>query len=156
VIFKILFPKLKYFLLIIIFLYFPICCEKNSCDLIPDTYINITLDLIHLALGPGQSRIITNTYVGQPSLGFDNNGIIIYCDALDQYFAYDRTCPYHVEESIPIETVNNGMYAKCPECGSEFQLWFSGFPTDASVSECPLKQLKTTYNPNLNTVHVYN
>jgi nitrite reductase/ring-hydroxylating ferredoxin subunit len=149
-------PKLKYFFLIFIFLYFPLCCEKDSCDVVPDTYINISVDLIHLTFGPGQSRIVTNTFAGEPSLGFDNNGIMIYCNAPDEYFAYDRTCPHHIEESIAVEPVLNGMIAKCPECDSEYQLWFSGFPTDASISRCPLKQYRTTFNPNFNTLHIYN
>ncbi len=154
--FKNIFPKLKYFFLIIILQIFPICCEKESCDVVPDTYINITLEPILLALSPTQSAVITNIYAGQPSLGYDNNGIIIYCNSPEEYFSYDRTCPYHVEESIPVDAVNNGMYAVCPVCSSEYQLWFSGFPTDGSVSQCPLKQYKTSYNPNFNTINIYN
>jgi len=148
--------KLKIFFLIILFQILPLNCEKESCDVVPDTYVNLSLNMILFNLAPTKSLIITKSTAGVTSLGYNNNGIIIYCNNEDEYFAYDRTCPYNVDESVPVETIDNFMFAECPICSSRYQLWYSGFPTEQSVSRCPLKQFRTTFNPNTNILYIYN
>jgi nitrite reductase/ring-hydroxylating ferredoxin subunit len=138
-----------------LFLTLPLGCVEEIDEVIPDVPVNVTLPLIHYNLSPASSMIVTNQMVSALSLGYDNNGIIIYCD-VSEYYAYDRTCPHHVEKSIPVEISDNPLYAECPECHSLFQLWFNGFPTDDSPSKYPLKQYKTTYYPNSNSLHIYN
>ena len=154
--FKNVHSKLKFFFLIMLFQILPLNCEKESCDVVPETYINLSLNMIIFNIAPTQSLTLTNTMAGVASLGYDNNGIIIYCNSEDEYFAYDRTCTYHIEESIPVENIDNSMYAECPECSSRYQLWYYGFPTETSVSQCPLKQFRTTFNPNTNILYIYN
>ncbi len=112
--------------------------------------------MIIFNLAPTHSLTLTNDIAGVAFLGYDNNGIIVYCNSEDEYFAYDRTCPYHIDESIPVESIDNFMYAECPVCSSRYQLWYSGFPAEASVSQCPLKQFRTTYNPNTRILYIYN
>ncbi len=153
---KITYSKLKIFFLIVLFHLLPVKCEKESCDVVPDTYVNISLNMVLFNLAPTQSMVINNTIAGVSSLGYNNNGIIIYCNSDDEYFAYDRTCTYHISESIPVEDPGNFMYAVCPVCSSRYQLWYSGFPSDESVSQCPLKQYKTAFNPNTNILYIYN
>lgn len=150
------YSKLKFFFLIILLQILPQNCEKDSCDVIPDTYISLSLNMIIYNLAPTQSIKLTNTMAGVASLGYNNNGIIIYCNNEDEYFAYDRTCTYNINENIPVEPVNNFMFAECPRCSSRYQLWYSGFPTEQSVSRCPLKQFRTTFNPNTNILYIYN
>ena len=148
--------KLKIFFLIILFQILPINCEKESCDVVPETYIYLSLNMVLFNLSPTNSLIITDNIAGVTSLGYNNNGIIIYCNNENEYFAYDRTCTYNINESIPVETIDNFMFAECPKCSSRYQLWYSGFPTEKSVSQCPLKQFRTTFNPNTNILHIYN
>ncbi len=148
--------KLRFFFLIILFQIIPLNCEKETCDVVPETYVNLSLNMIIFNLAPTKSLIITNTMAGVASLGYNNNGIIIYCNNEDEYFAYDRTCTYHIDESTAVETVDNFMFAECPRCSSRYQLWYSGFPTEQSISQCPLKQFRTTFNPNTNMLYIYN
>ena len=154
--FFITYSKLKIFFLIVLLNLLPVSCEKESCDVIPDTYINLSLNMILFNLAPTQSVIINNTVAGVSSLGYDNNGIIIYCNSNDEYFAYDRTCAYDINESVPVDIPDNFMYAVCPVCSSKYLLWYSGFPSDESVAKCPLKQYKTTFNPNTDILYIYN
>jgi hypothetical protein len=138
-----------------LFLTLPLGCAEEIDDVVPDVPVNVTLQLIHYNLSPASSMIVTNDMVSALSLGYNNNGLIIYCD-VSEYYAYDRTCPYHVEKSIPVEISDNPLYAECPVCHSRFQLWFNGFPTDEGPSKYPLKQYRTTYYPNSNSLHIYN
>jgi nitrite reductase/ring-hydroxylating ferredoxin subunit len=118
--------------------------------------MNITLVIIPAQIGNNQSMIITNTMVPVNSLGYNNNGIIIYRNSQDEFFAYDRTCTYHVEESNAVNLETNQMFAVCPKCGTKYQLYWSGIPTDEGPSVYPLKQYKTSYNPNTFELQITN
>jgi len=145
----------KSLLLTALLLTLPIGCVEEQEDVVPEVPVNVYLQLIHYNLSPAGSIIVTNQMVAASSLGYDNNGLIVYRD-ISEFYAYDRTCPYHVEKSIPVGLSGNPLYAICPNCGSKFQLWFNGFPTDSGPSKYPLKQYQTTYYPSSNTLHIYN
>lgn len=130
-------------------------CAEELENVVPDVPVNVMLHLIYYNLSPASSMIVTNQMVSAVSLGYDNNGLVVYRD-ISEFYAYDRTCPYHVDKSIPVVLSANPLYAECPECGSRFQLWFNGFPADSSLSKYPLKQYQTTYYPNSNSLHIYN
>ncbi|MFO7655862.1 MAG: hypothetical protein R6W78_02240 [Bacteroidales bacterium] len=123
-------------------------CARELDEAIPETYVNVNMSLSHYNLGINQSVVLTNTMVNVSSLGYDNNGIILFRYSQDEFYAYDCTCPYHVEESISVELDVNQMFAKCPVCNSKYQLYYYGIPTDAGPSRNPLKQYKVYYNPN--------
>ncbi|MBN2213188.1 MAG: hypothetical protein JW723_03000 [Bacteroidales bacterium] len=149
-------PKLSFFFILITVIIWIQSCTKESADVVPDTYMNVTLVNIPAQIGISQSMIITNTMVPVNSLGYDNNGIIIYRNSQDEYFAYDRTCTYHIEESIPVNLGTNPLLAVCPVCSTKYQLHWSGIPTDEGPSVYPLKQYKTSYNPNTLELHITN
>ena len=127
----------------------------NPMMLVPEVPVNVILELNHYDLLPTSSLIVTNQMVAALSLGYDNNGIVIYRD-ISEFYAYDRTCPYHVEKSIPVVLATNPLYAECPVCHSLYQLWFNGFPAEDGPSKYPLKKYQTTYFPNNNTLQIYN
>ncbi|MBN1415091.1 MAG: hypothetical protein JW973_08335 [Bacteroidales bacterium] len=137
------------------FLMLPHGCVEETDDVVPDVPVNVTLPLIHYNLSPASSLIVTSQMVSTVSLGYDNNGIIVYRD-ISEFYAYDRTCPYHIEKSIAVEISDNPLYAECPVCHSKYQLWFNGFPTDSGPARNPLKSYHVTYYPNSNTLHIYN
>jgi hypothetical protein len=139
----------------VLFLTLQTRCVEAPEDVVPDVPVNVILQLIHYNLSPASSLIVTNQMVSALSLGYDNNGIIVYRD-VDDFYAYDRTCPNHVEQSTAIEISDNPLYAICPVCHSRYQLWFNGFPCDSGPSIYPLKQYQTTYFPNSNTLHIFN
>ncbi|MBN2610623.1 MAG: hypothetical protein JXB00_03625 [Bacteroidales bacterium] len=134
----------------------PQSCAKELEEAVPETYVNINLNLSHYSIGINQSLVLTNTMVNVSSLGYNNNGIILFRYSQDEFYAYDRTCPYHVEESVAVELDGNQMFAICPECGSKYQLWYYGTPTDAGPSINPLKQYRVFYNPNTFEINISN
>ena len=101
--------KLRFFFIITIGMIWYQSCTKEPLDVVPDTYVNITLINIPSQIGINQSMIITNMMASVNSLGYDNNGIILYRNSQNEYFAYDRTCTYHVEESIPVIIKTNRL-----------------------------------------------
>jgi len=136
------------------------CNKKN--DVIPDTYVNFTLDLNDPEFvslnGIGGSVVVgssTNNW-GPGAAGYNGNGIII-CTGVEEYYAYDRTCPHdYVVNSLSIKInidPNNSMIAVCPKCGTKYGLTVGGTPA-SGVGRYPLKNYKTSSQGNY--VNVWN
>ena len=71
-------------------------------------------------------------------------GTVIYIDGVHPYGAYDLCCPHCVRRNKPCEV--DGMYAICPECGEEYDIYLgNGYPRKG-ISKEPLKEYKTIYN----------
>ncbi len=145
----------RIFLFIIIFLLNPACCDKEPSETVPDVPVNVTIDLNQYAIAPASSFIVTNQMVASLSLGYDNNGIIIYRD-VSEFYAYDRTCPHHIEKSTAVILSSNPLLAECPECHSYYNLQAGGLPTEKSASKYPLKKYQTTYYPFSNLLQINN
>jgi hypothetical protein len=73
-------------------------------------------------------------------------GVLVYRKSQNEFMAYDRACPYKVEEPtslIVVDTTNN-IIAVDESCGSKFQLLDgSTLQTPALV---PLKQYRTVFD----------
>ena len=111
-------------------------CAKDQNSFLPYVRVNLRVSLVnynHLKI-PGNSILFKNEGV---------NGIILVClnPDLNQYYAYDATCPYEKDFSgiIEVQPVKNftsppGMvfssdfFGKCNKCGSEFNLMGNGQP----------------------------
>jgi hypothetical protein len=76
-----------------------ISCKKADNNIIPDVYVDFTIDLLDpefvalSVIGVSDTIDATTNNWGNRSAGYDGNGIIIYSGP-DEYSAYDRTCPY--------------------------------------------------------------
>jgi nitrite reductase/ring-hydroxylating ferredoxin subunit len=134
------------------------CNKKN--DVIPNTYVNFTLDLndpeFVSLIGFGGSIVVgssTNNW-GLGAAGYDGNGIII-CSGDEEFYAYDRTCPHdYVVNSVSIKVAidpTNSMIAICPKCGTKYGLTVGGTPA-SGVGRYPLKNYKTRQQGNYVTV----
>ncbi|MBN1198908.1 MAG: hypothetical protein JXA23_06130 [Bacteroidales bacterium] len=134
-------------LIIISVLVFASCKKENEQPVIPEVYVNFSinpnsteyLELTH----PGGFVTVTGGY----------RGIILYRIMTDEFLAYERTCPWDPwEEGARIELDVTGTIAKCPVCGSQYII------TDGSPISGPsvylLKQYHTLYDGNL--LYVYN
>lgn len=152
---KILNSKLLFFLLYFTLTPYFLSCNKDQKDVVPDTFVNVTININNFPIGVTQSIILTNTLAGVPNLGYDNNGLIIYRNDQDEFYAYDRTCTYHIENSTAVNIKNN-LFAICPVCSSVYQLNLSGFPSQDSPANYPLKQYQTYYNPNTMDLNISN
>ena len=134
-------------------------CDNNEKSQIPvvfiDFSINIQQDVEYYNLqAAGNSQIIDATSVGLISVGYDNNGIIIY-NAGDAFHAFDRTCPHEFPVSIAVDCDGGGS-AECPECGSIYVLPSLGVPAQGSPSKFPLKEYRVEYFSATGVLHVYN
>lgn len=150
--------KLRKFFLFLLLSLFLTGCEDEKRDIIPNTYVNFTIRLDNpqfISLSSiGNAVVITSSYDGINSAGYNNNGIIIYRASQDEFYAFDRTCTYDVEKSIAVEIDDSGIIAECPECGSRYILPNIGFPTEESPSKYQLQQYKTHFDGLI--VHVFN
>ncbi len=127
------------------------CNKKN--DVIPDTFVNFTLDLndpefVNLSAFGGSVTVDSRTNNwGAGAAGFDGNGIII-CYGVDEFYAYDRTCPHdYVNNSLSIKVnidPGNSTIAICPKCGTKYGLTVGGTPA-SGVGRYPLKNYRTSY-----------
>ena len=152
--------KLYYFFIFcIVFLSLSSGCEKYEKHPIPSVFVNFSINLlydpefIHLQ-AQNNSQVITNNTLGILSLGYNNNGIIIY-NAGFEFYAFDRTCPYDYPQSVIVES-NGSNTATCPECGSVYVFPSMGAPTLDGPATFPLKEYKAYYNPNTGDLNVFN
>lgn len=126
-------------------------CSRDENDVIPDVYVDFTIDLMDpefislLAIDVSDTIDATTNNWGSRSAGYDYNGIIIYSGP-DEYFAFDRTCPYDFAVnglSIKIKTDLSSV-AKCPHCGTQYALSVYGTPV-SGPGKYPLKNYKTSF-----------
>ena len=100
--------KIRFFLITEALIVILSSCNKKN-DVIPDTYVNFTLNLndpefVSLS-GFGGSVTVnsqTNNY-GAGAAGYNGNGIIV-CFGVEEFYAYDRTCPHdYVVNSLSVK-----------------------------------------------------
>ena len=140
------------FFLFFSFSLFLVSCGKASNEVIPDVYVDFTIDLldpefVNLSVINVSDTVdaSTNNW-GSRSAGYSSNGIIIFSGP-DDYYAYDRTCPYDYSETgsaVKIKTADN-IYAVCPECGTRYSLSTYGTPL-SGPGKFPLKNYKTSFD----------
>lgn len=152
---KIIFPSLIFPVALLLF-----SCSNEKNDVIPDVYIDFYISLNDPEFfnlnAIGNSVIITyqTNNMGYLSAGFDSNGIIIYRADLNQFYAYDRTCPHDYAVNGSSKKVNvDGIFAVCPHCGTTYALPAGGSPA-SGPGRYPLKNYKTSFNGTV--VHVWN
>jgi nitrite reductase/ring-hydroxylating ferredoxin subunit len=146
--------KISLFFIVLLLLVLLYSCKKNKNDVIPNVYIDFTINLndpefISLT-SVGESVTVnrnTNNF-GVRAAGFASNGIIIH-RGIDEFFAYDRTCPHDYalnESAIKIEIdKSSSMFAVCPECKTKYGLPVNGTPVEGA-GRYPLKNYKTSFD----------
>jgi len=145
------YSKITFFLFALSFACSLSSCKKSKNDVIPDVYVDFTLDLndpefINLNAVGGTVTVNENTNnYGQRSAGFAGNGIIVHA-GVDEFFAYDRTCPhdYSIDES-GIKINIDFIQAICPKCSTVYELSVGGVP-GSGPGRYPLKNYKTIYD----------
>jgi len=150
------FPIISFFLIII-----SASCKPEEQHPVPDVYVNFSINLsddpeFYILRSQGTSVIITSSTIGAYSLGYDDNGIIIYNAGSEEFYAFDRTCPFDLPESVAIEIDGSGTFGTCPRCSSIYIFSGMGLPGTGSSSNWPLKSYTTSYNPNTGDLFVSN
>ncbi len=153
--------KIRLFFIIISLVQIITSCNKKN-DVIPDVTVDFTINLTDpqfTVLNAIGGAVIVNASTnnwGHYAAGFDGNGIIVARGA-EEFYAYDRTCPYDYalnELSIRVNIDPAGFArAKCPECETIYELLSFGTPV-SGVGNYPLKNYKTSFDGRL--VRVWN
>ncbi len=145
--------KIRYFLLLTLFVFLSASCENNKNDVIPDVYVNfymdITGDILFADLAAIGNHVIvtsqTNNW-GSKAAGYDNNGIIVYRSLLDEFNAYDCTCPYdYAVNGLSIKVDVDFTQAICPHCSTFYALSAFGTPV-SGPGQYSLKNYKTRFD----------
>lgn len=126
-------------------------CGKADNDVIPDAYFDITIDLMDPEFANLSYMGISDTIDastknwGYKSVGYDGNGIVIYSGP-DEYYAYDRTCPYdYAVYNLSVKVKIDVSVAVCPHCGTKYALSSYGTPV-SGVGKYPLKNYNTSFD----------
>ncbi|MBK7712661.1 MAG: hypothetical protein IPJ37_18155 [Bacteroidales bacterium] len=142
--------KIGFFLFTITLALLLLSCNKAKNDVIPDVYVNFTLDIndpefISLtAIGSDTVDANTNNW-GNGAAGFNGNGIILY-NGGDDFYAFDRTCPHDYEvNALSVKVKIDFTIATCPKCGTVYSLSASGTPA-SGVGRYPLKNYRTSFD----------
>ncbi len=124
-------------------------CEKE--DNIPFVYF---YERIYLDLPEYQKVKTPGNYIYLSSEKFGYSGVILYCNSLNEYIAYERNCTYMASEKDAIlDVVDSLQLMVCRHCGSKFSL------IDGIIMEGPAHYSAKTYNCNLldnNVLEIYN
>ncbi len=141
---KNLFPIFSVILMLI-----PLSCDKENENPVPYVYVNFSINI------DGTRHIELNTIGGYAYFtgGFNDNGIIIYRQSVDEFKAYDRTCPFHPYEPNAIVRVFDPPLATDTLCGSTFELIYGSVVI--GPSKHPLREYRTFYNPPILQVTSY-
>ncbi len=132
-----------------VFVIISVSCYKKN-DVIPTVYVDFTIDLenpYYASLNAfGGAKIISSNSPKSGSFfnSYNGNGIIIFA-GVDEFLAYDRTCPYEyiTNGSSVAVTIDpsSSLFAVCPKCGTKYALSANGTPA-SGVGRYPLKNYR--------------
>lgn len=145
------YPGLSLFIPFLSALIVTASCSTENDDVIPDVYVDFTIDLMDpqfsglLVIGVSDTVDASTNNWGFRAAGYDDNGIIIYSGP-DDYYAFDRTCPHDFASgglSVKVIT-DKASIAECPRCGTRYALSAYGTPV-AGPGKYPLKNYAASF-----------
>lgn len=121
----------------------PACDKEYDYDEIPYAVVNFTINpnttLYWEINTPGGWVYLT---ANKPS-----RGVLVYRLTMDEFMAYERTCPYDpFDPEARIEVDHSSLIAVCPSCETRYIL-LDGTPFDGPGKR-PLKRYRTSYDGN--------
>lgn len=144
--------KIRVFFISSLAIFLLASCERNKNDVIPDTLVDFTLDILDypvletttgsVIVDKNDARILDRRYAG----GYDDNGIIIYRSMETEFLAYDRTCPHdYAVNRLSIKVNIDFTQALCPKCSTYYSLFSFGTPVEGP-GKYPLKNYRTSFD----------
>lgn len=118
------------------------CKHENRCNT-PIGAANCTVD----PNSPLYNRL--NNVGGFEYLVGGNHGIFVLRTSLNDFVAYERTCPHDHDGVVEVVDGWDGAVLQCPVCGSRFNTYADGVPLDGSTTSCPLYQYGATYDASM-------
>ena len=128
--------KIVFFLIVTVLAISLQSCNKKN-DVIPDTYVNFSLDLndpefVNLAAFGGS--VTVNSRTNNWGVGATDSKVfeLLYVMESRNFKGRDRTCPHdYVNNSLSIKVnidPSNSTIAICPKCGTKYGLTVGGTP----------------------------
>lgn len=111
----------------LLILFCALSCSKTEHSYFPIWKVSLELDLTFEdkelnGIGNYKTYIRGKT----PGIGAMEytglGGILVRCNGINEYRAYDLACPYEKNATVRIEVDELGISAICPKCGSTFNL----------------------------------
>lgn len=119
-------------------------CSKINESNVPYYRVYMELDLRYQdkdLVGLLNHKIYTTPRNAGEAIGYA--GIVVVSGFDGTYYAFDLCCPHEAEKSTKIVPDNTG-YAKCPKCGTTYDIAYgSGMPSNGP-SEYPLRRYRIT------------
>jgi len=84
-----------------------------------------------------------NTSIGERA-GY--GGVLVVHNMLDEYRAFDRTCPYEANPGITVEVDDEVLHAVCPKCGAKYNIGTSPGILSSGPSKHSLRQYNVIIN----------
>ena len=152
--------NLRLFFILGLFIIYTTSCNKEKYDVIPDENIDFNIDVNDIEFSSlyaiGNFVYInsnTNNW-GRNAGGYDGNGIIVFSSNLDEFSAYDRTCPHDFAvNGLSIKVNVDFTIAVCPKCGTTYALSVGGTPA-SGIGQYPLKNYHNSFDGRF--IHVWN
>ncbi len=114
-------------------------CVEEEPKIVPDVYVNFT---INLELPQFIALKSVNNSVLIAHEGYADNGVILYRYSLDDYLAFDATCPQHIEDNRAVTLDEGGVAgtATCSKCNTKYFFFNFG----QASSGYPLKRYRAS------------
>lgn len=125
--------------LLLLLLIFASCGKENRCF--------VPIGLTNFEIEPNSAYYAgLNNVGGYIYLTGGHRGVIVVRTALDQFVAFERTCPADSTTAVEISSDWGSSLLECPKCHSCFLVYSDGIPMEGSAANCPLYQYSTLYS----------
>jgi len=122
-------------------------CKKEEHPTIPNVYVDFYVDV------SSTIYIELNTIGGWVYLTGGYKGILVYRNSVEDFVAFERTCPYDPDDDDAIIEVESSGLTVIDSCCMSRYLIIDGSVVNGP-STIPLKQYRTTFDGNM--LHVFN
>lgn len=137
--------KIKNLIVLFILAFMQFGCSKNEEQVVPYVRVSMT---INLQLPKFNALTSVNNAVLCDNEGYNKNGVIIYRYSLEEFTAFDATCPRHIDTkptAVILDDNGSAGTATCPECKTVYYFFNYAYPS----SGYPLRRYSLTRSGNM-------
>lgn len=131
-------------ILFCLFVFLVFSCNKVNVSNIPYARVYLTLDLRFQdkdLVGLLNYKEITTPRNAGDMIGF--SGVLVVCGYNNIYYAFDLCCPHEAKRDVKVVADNTG-YAKCPKCGTSYEIGYGTGTPSNGPSEYALTRFQVT------------
>lgn len=137
---------MKRLLIILLLACVVIGCENDQRNPVPSYPVYIDLNIVgefpHFVPDNGfRTMTFTTRRFDTEAIGYA--GVLVWVDMQGRYQAADLCCPVCLKRDTPIEV--DGIFARCSECGEEFDLSYGYCTPQKGISHHALRKFRVSY-----------